>query len=95
MYRSIHRDFVANEAVGFDVEFGELQLSRRFWISGVAVATGLPVSIVGNFWRSRSSSIPSDNRIVGITLRLVLSLTNQSLGSGFVRISASWSLVEM
>ena len=85
---------MANRAVGLDVEFGELQSRRRFWISEVAVATGLPVSFVGSFWCSRSS-IPSGNRIVGITLRLVLSLTNRSLGSGFVRISASWSLVEM
>ena len=85
---------MANGAVGLDVEFGELQSRRRFWISEVAVRTGLPVSFVGSFWRSRSS-IPSGNHIVGITLRLVLSLKNRSLGSGFVRISASWSLVEM
>ena len=85
---------MAKGAVGFDVEFGELQSRRRFWILEVVVATGLPVSVMGSFWRSRSS-IPSGNRIVGITLRLVLSLTNRSLGSGFVRISASWSLVEM
>ena len=54
---------MANGAMGLDVEFGELQSRRRFWISEVAVATGLPVSFVGSFWRSRSSilslSLPS------------------------------------
>ena len=48
---------MANGAVGLDVEFGELQSMSRFWISEVAVATGLPVSFVGSFWRSRSSFV--------------------------------------
>ena len=46
---------MAKGAVGFDVEFGELQSRRRFWILEVVVATGLPVSVMGSFWRSRSS----------------------------------------
>ena len=40
---------MVNRAVGLDVEFGELQSRRRFWISEVAVRTGLPVSFVGSF----------------------------------------------
>ena len=46
---------MAKGAVGFDVEFGELQSRKRFWILEVVVATGLPVSVMGSFWRSRSS----------------------------------------